>query len=231
MTAALRRRECEMAVRADSPGAAASRKALKALLIAVFIIMLALPPILLAVSGTATQAPWFTALRILALEAFTLIFVNIFTGALARHFYGLFEPRPFQRFHIACGVLGFLMALAHGVIVIVQHHYRGHNAIWVVGPVALGLLAVTIFVALDRTRLPGVWRRIHQVNYVIFAAVFIKAMVTGSDLTSSGGYVTAMKALFVLYALIATLATVERIRIYGIDARRKRERASAAASG
>jgi DMSO/TMAO reductase YedYZ heme-binding membrane subunit len=204
---------------------------LQGLFIITFVIMLALPVVLVAVSGTATQAPWFTAMRLLGLEAFTLIFVNIVTGALARRFYRLYKARPFQRFHITCGALGFGMALAHGTIVLVEHHYRGHNAIWVVGPVALAMLAVTIFVALDRKRLPKVWRRIHQINYVIFIAVFIKAIAIGSDLTGSSGYMLALKILFIVYAVVAALATAERVRIYEVEARKKRERASASAGG
>jgi hypothetical protein len=213
------------------PAASSRRKALQGLLIVTFVIMLALPVVLVAVSGTATQAPWFTAMRLLGLEAYTLIFVNIVTGALAWRFYRLFKPRPFQRFHITCGALGFLLAVAHGTIVLVEHHYRGHSAIWVVGPFALALLAVTVYVALDRKRLPGVWRRIHQINYLIFTAVFIKAMVVGSDLTGSLGYMIAMKALFILYAVVAALATAERVRMYEAAARKKHERASAAAVG
>jgi DMSO/TMAO reductase YedYZ heme-binding membrane subunit len=220
-----------LAGKSGKPVASSRRKALQGLLIVTFVVMLALPVVLVAVSGTATQAPWFTAMRLLGLEAFTLIFVNIVTGALARRFYRLFKPRPFQRFHITCGALGFLMALAHGAIVIVERYNRAYNAIWVVGPVALALLAVTIYVALDRKRLPRVWRRIHQINYLIFTAVFIKAMVIGSDLTGGLGYMIAMKGLFILYAVVAALATAERVRTYEAAARKMRERASAATGG
>lgn len=214
----------------SKPGTTSGRKALQGLFIITFIVMLALPVVLVVVSGTTARAP-ITALRILGLEAFTLIFVNIVTGALSQRFYRLFKPRPFQRFHITCGALGFLTALAHGTIVIVEQYYKGFKVIWVVGPVALALLAVTIFVALDRKRLHNVWRRIHQINYVIFTAVFIKAMVIGSDLTGNMGYMIALKALFILYAVVAALATAERVRTYEVAAREKRERASAPAGG
>ena len=223
-------RELRLAVTNSKPSSTGRKKALQGLFIITFVVMLALPVVLVAVWGTTTKAP-VTAMRLLGLEAFTLIFVNIVTGALARRFYRLFKARPFQRFHIACGVLGFGMALAHGIIVIVEQYYKGYNAIWVVGPAALALLAVTVFIALDRKRLPRVWRRIHQINYVIFIAVFIKAMVIGSDLTGNMGYVIAMKALFILYAVVAALATADRVRTYEVEARKKRERASASAGG
>jgi DMSO/TMAO reductase YedYZ heme-binding membrane subunit len=139
----------------------------------------------------------------------------------------LFKPRHFQRFHIACGALGFLMALAHGAIVIAKQYFRGYNAIWVVGPVALGLLAITIFVALDRERLPHIWRRIHQINYLIFTAVFIKAIVIGFDLTKGKTYAIILnKVVFIAYAVLAALATAPRIWNHEVMAKRKRERAS-----
>ncbi len=213
----------EPAKRADGGG---RRRALRVLLITTFMAMVLLPLIMVSVSGGATQVPLFTAMRILGLEAFTLIFVNIVTGALSRWFYRLFKPRPLQRFHIACGAVGFLMALAHGAIVVAKRYWSGHNAIWVLGPITLVLLAVTIFVALDRKRLPHIWRRIHQINYLIFTAVFVKAIVIGSDLTSGKAYAVVLKVVFIVYVFIAALATAARIWNYEVSAKKKRKRAS-----
>ena len=214
----------EPANRSDSDG---RRRAFRVLLVTAFVVMVLLPPVMVSISGSATQAPLFIASRILGLEALTLIFVNIVTGALSRWFYRLFKPRHFQRFHIACGALGFLMALAHGAIVIAKQYFRGYNAIWVVGPVALGLLAITIFVALDRKRLPDIWRRIHQINYLIFTAVFIKAIVIGFDLTKGKTYAVILKTVFIVYVVVAALATAARIWNYEVTTKRKRERDSA----
>jgi Kef-type K+ transport system membrane component KefB len=200
-------------------------RAFRALLITAFAAMVLLPPVIVSISGSASEVPLFTALRILGLEAFTLIFVNIVTGALSRWFYRLFKPRNFQRFHIACGSLGFLMALAHGIIVVWKRYWSGYNAIWVVGPVALVLLAVTVFVALDRKRLKHVWRRIHQINYLIFMGVFAKTVVIGTDLATGRTYSLVLKTVFIIYAVVATLATVVRIWSYEVQARKKRTRA------
>jgi DMSO/TMAO reductase YedYZ heme-binding membrane subunit len=41
-------------------------------------------------------------------------------------------------------------------------------------------MIVTMAVAANRKRLPQLWRRIHQLNYLIFAAVYIKAMLIGT---------------------------------------------------
>lgn len=206
----------------------ARRRALKALLFAAFIAMLALPAVMVTLSGSAGFS-LFTATRVLGLEAFTLIFVNIVTGAESRFFYRLFKPRPMSRFHIATGAAGFLMALAHGVIVLAKSYFKGHSALWVIGPAALVLLAVTVFAALDRKRLPRVWRRIHQINYLIFLAVFIKAVAIGSDVSAPLGYATALKVVFSIYLAVAAVATALRIWQYGKATRKKRAKAAASA--
>jgi DMSO/TMAO reductase YedYZ heme-binding membrane subunit len=141
--------------------------------------MVALPAVVVAVSGGAGF--WlFTATRLLGLEAFTLIFVNIVTGAA-----------------------GFLMALAHGVIVLAKIYFKGYNAVWVIGPATTALLAVTVFAAMDRKRLPRVWRGVHQINYLIFLAVFIKAVAIGSDVSAPHGYATTLKVVFSIYLALA----------------------------
>jgi hypothetical protein len=198
---------------------------LQALLVVTFIAMLALPAVMVAVSGSATKVPLSTALRILGLEAFTLLFVNIVTGAQSRFFYKLFKARPMYRFHLVTGVTGFLMALAHGVIVLAKSYFRGYSAIWVIGPVTLALLLLTIFAALDKKRLPLVWRRIHQINYLIFLAVFIKAVVIGSDVSVPLGYARTMKVLFIIYLVVAAVAIVLRIWQYKGAAKKSRAKA------
>jgi DMSO/TMAO reductase YedYZ heme-binding membrane subunit len=214
----------ESASETNTPGRV---RALRALLVTAFIAMVSLPPVMVAVSGGATQVPLFTALRILGLEAFTLIFVNIVTGASSRWFYRLFKPGPFRRFHIACGALGFLMALAHGVIVVSKRYWSGYNALWVVGPVTLALLALTVYAALDRKRLKQIWRRIHQINYLIFVAVFVKALIIGSDLTAGQIDAVVLKVTFILYAAVATLVTAVRIWNYEVATGRRRRKGAA----
>ena len=194
-------------------------RALRALLVTAFAAMTLLPAVMVLTTAGAGEVPLFTAMRILGLEAFTLIFVNIVTGALSRYFYRLFKPRLFQRFHIACGVLGFLMALAHGTIVIGKRYYSGYNAIWIIGPVTLGLLAITIFAAADKRRLPRIWRRIHQINYLIFAGVFVKALLIGSDLKANNASAIIIKILFIVYAVVASVATGARVWRYEFMAR------------
>jgi DMSO/TMAO reductase YedYZ heme-binding membrane subunit len=172
---------------------------------------LAAPPLIVIFSHAEMQDTWTAIMRIAGFEALTLIFMNLVTGPLSRWFYMLFNPRRVRLFHISTGAAGFALAVLHGTIVFVMAHYRDHNATWVIGPIALGLLIITISIAVSRKRLPEVWRRIHQLNYVIFTAVFIKAMLIGTNVTSSTPAGDAAKAILSLEMLIVVFATAIRI--------------------
>jgi hypothetical protein len=156
--------------------------------------------------------------------AFTLIFLSIVTGAVRTPMYMVFNPRRAYVFHIATGVLGFSLAVAHGTIILVTKHWQGYKAFWIIGPVALGLLVLTIYAALDKKRLPRIWRRIHQINYLIFVAVFVKAVLIGSDLVTADTTSYVMKTLMILYMVIATAATAYRVMDYEKMAARRRRR-------
>lgn len=74
-----------------------------------------------------------------------------------------------------------LQALIHGVLVLAYSFQKGHSFVWVIGPVTPALLAVTVAAALERKRLGSTWRWIHRLNYLIFVAVFLKAVAIGTD--------------------------------------------------
>ncbi len=217
-----------MAKQESPAGRRARRTALKVILISSFAAALALPPVVLFVWAGASWS-YFTAMRLLGLEGFTLIFVNIVTGATSRNLYRVFKAKRVYRLHVATGVAGFLLALAHGLIVFAEQYFRDYSAAWLIGPVALAVLAVTAYVALDKKRLRRVWRRIHQVNYLIFAALLVKVLLIGSDFTVSLGYATALKAIFITYGAAAAVATALRIWQYEDAARKKRARQAASA--
>jgi hypothetical protein len=204
------------------------KKGLKGILIASFVAALAFPLIVLFAWAGASLS-YFTFMRLLGLEAFTLIFVNIVTGATSRYLYRLFKAKRVYRFHLATGVAGFLLALFHGVIVLVEGYFRNYSALWIIGPVALILLACTAYAALDKKRLPRIWRRIHQVNYLIFAGLLVKVLLIGSDVSVPLAYATALKAVFIVYGAAAAVATALRIWQYEDAARKKRARQAAGA--
>ena len=171
----------------------------------------AAPFIIVAASGVQQDTVTY-AMRLGGLLAFTLIFMNLVTGPMSRWFYQLFKPRRVYLFHVSTGATGFALGVMHGTIVFALAHYRDHPAVWLIGPIALGLMAVTLGAAMSRKRLPQLWQRIHQLNYVIFAAIYVKAMWIGSNVTSPTAAGNAMKALLSLELLVVALATYARIR-------------------
>ena len=189
--------------------------------------MLAVPPIILSLVPGGWAGTLLSAARLTALYAFTFIFMNIVSGALAPWFYAVFKARGENIIHFATGSLGFLLALSHGLIVITQRYYRSYNAAWILGPVALGLLACTVWVALDRDRLKKAWRAIHQINYVIFVTVYIHALWIGIDLRGSAA-ANALLVVFSVYVGVAALALLIRLRRYQLQAAGKKETAAAA---
>ncbi len=195
-------------------------------LIALSACMLAAPPLIISASplGWSNWTSW--TVRLLGMYAFTLIFMNIVTGALAPYFYVVFKARREYLIHLVTGAAGFLFALAHGVVVLTQRYYRGFSAVWIIGPVTLGLLAVTIWVALDRSRLKKAWRVVHQLNYLVFIAIFVKAIVIGTDLNVASGAQKALITLFSCYVGVAALALAARVRRYKVQARGRRRAAA-----
>jgi len=184
-----------------------SEKALQALVLVFGIATLVVPPLVLATSGTATTVPSWSAARLLAMLAFTLIFMQIITGATRRLLNRLFPPVLVQRVHVATGLCGFILALIHGVLVLAYSFQKGHSVVWVIGPVTLALLAVTVAAALERKRLGSTWRWIHRLNYLIFVAVFLKTVAIGTDFKTSA----ALRMIFYAYVAIAGLAFAYRL--------------------
>ena len=113
------------------------------------------------------------------------------------------------------------------VDIITQRYYRSYNAVWILGPVALGLLACTVWVALDRDRLKKAWRAIHQINYVIFVTVYIHALWIGIDFRGSAA-ANALLVVFSVYVGVAALALLIRLRRYQLQAAGKKKAAAAA---
>ncbi len=192
--------------------------------------MLAVPLIIVSAQAGGLTATLLSLLRLMALYAFTFIFMTIVTGAMAPYSYAIFGTRGAYLLHVITGALGFLLALTHGLIVVTQRYYRGYNAAWIIGPVALILLVFTVWVALDRKRLKKVWRGIHVINYAIFVGIFVKALLIGGDFKGANAAQTALMVLFIVYVAIAGLATLDRLRRYRGQMARRRHAAAAKAA-
>ena len=158
--------------------------------------MLAIPALAVGLSGTASADATWTALRVAALEAFTLIIANIVMGAFRPFFVRMMKARTAHRLHVVTGIAGFALAVAHGLLAFVFGiaGYRP-GLVWV-GPAVLVLLAVVIVTALARRRLRRAWRWIHRVNYLLFAVILAHSLILGYDLRSE----TLLKICFGIYA-------------------------------
>lgn len=188
------------------------KNALRVTLICLLAGTIAVPAVVVVTSGTAVSSASWTAIRLAGLYAYTLLFWNIVTGSMSRYSYRLFPAKALQKFHIGTGLAGFTLAAIHGITVLVNGWFRGYEAVWVIGPVALGLLALTVYAGLDRRRIPRAWRRIHQLNYVIFVAIFLKVVVIGFDFESSGVPSSALRTIFTSYLAVASIAVFLRAR-------------------
>jgi DMSO/TMAO reductase YedYZ heme-binding membrane subunit len=169
------------------------------------------PPLIVVLFPVKMQDTWTAIMRVSGFLAFTLIFMNLLTGPLSKWFYMVFNPKRVQKFHIATGASGFALAVMHGAIVFTMHHYRDHPATWLIGPIALGLMIVTASVAANRKKLPQLWRTIHQLNYLIFAGIYIKAMLIGTNITTNNAAGYALRAILSAEMLVVLIATVIRI--------------------
>ena len=190
--------------------AGSSRTAVQVLLIVLALGVLAIPIVVVVASGTASLDATWTFLRIAALLAFSLIFLNIVTGAFRPFFNRVYKARAVQRFHVATGLAGFSLALAHGILAFV-YGITGYNtgAVYI-GPIVLVVLTAAILTALTRRRIRHAWRWIHRLNYIIFAAVFIHSMILGYDI----GNEVWLKALFSFYAAVVAAGLVYRLKTW-----------------
>jgi hypothetical protein len=203
----------------------------RAALIVLAAAMLAAPPVIIALApgGYANWISWVE--RLTALYAFTFIFMDIVIGSNTPYFIAVFKPKPEYLIHMLTGSLGFVLALAHGLVVITQRSYRGVSAAWIIGPVMLILLVFTIYMGLDRARFKKTWRFVHVFNYAVFVGAYVKALLIGTDFALTTAYSDAVMILFTVYVFIAALALVARLRRYQVQvATRKRRAAEKAAT-
>jgi DMSO/TMAO reductase YedYZ heme-binding membrane subunit len=163
----------------------------------------AIPVIVVVTSGSFTVSP---ALRIAGLLAFSLLFINIVTGAFRPIFNRIFKPKPVQQWHVATGLLGFSMAVTHGSLVLFFGVAGFNLGIVLLGPSVLALLILTMVVALLRRNFAATWRWIHRINYLLFGVIFTHALILGFDF-KNGAF---LKVLFGIYAGVVVLGFVYR---------------------
>ncbi|MHB8780593.1 MAG: hypothetical protein ACYC55_04315 [Candidatus Geothermincolia bacterium] len=165
----------------------------------------------LIVTAAALSAPAIFAAKSIAktaaMLAIALIFLNIMTGSLALPLYRLFGYRQVYYFHIVTGAGGFLLAVVHMLWILAAVNIYRYSSVWLIGPVALGLMALTIPTAIYRKRVGALWRRIHQMNYAIFAALLLKAFWIGSNTSA----MVELRLIWYIYGTLAAAGVAYRV--------------------
>ena len=183
-----------------------ARGAAQATLVSLSLAALAVPAIVVATSGTAAISATYTALRILALYAVTVVFLNIMTGSFRPLLIKVFKAKTLFKLHNTTGVVGFCLALTHAILVITYGLWPGFSQL---GPVALYILAATTLTVLLRKFLKKSWRWIHRLNYVVFLFALIHAFQLGSDLFDG----VFLEALLLVYAALVAAGFVYRSQL------------------
>ncbi len=195
-----------------------ARRLFQSLFVLAGLALLAVPPVVITLSGTAGADPLWTFLRLVGLEAFMVLFLNLVLGAYRPFLARLARPRPLQRLHLLAGIAAFALALSHGASVFIFGilGYPTHG-LWI-GPGVLVALFVTIASALLRTRLASYWRYLHRLNYALFLAALAHAVILGTDLRSN----RVLLACALLFAVVAACGLAYRLLRTRLSSRQAR---------
>ena len=174
----------------------------------VFAAMVVIPFLVVGLSGTASQDALWTALRMAALEALTLISAGLVIGALRPLLNRVIKGKTLQRFHVSLGVAGFSIAIAHGTMVAVFGLAGyGPRTLLAIPLSVLSVLLLLITSALARRRFRRSWRWVHRLSYGALAAILVHAFRLGSDLRAG----VAVKIVFSIYAAAALTGLTYRL--------------------
>ena len=168
--------------------------------------LLAIPAVAVGLSGAASSDALWTALRVAALEGFTLVFIDITIGAFRPLYNKVAKPRAVHRLHVATGLAGFTLVVGHAAMVLV-FGLAGYSGFRWVGPPILFVLAVAIGTAFWRRRLRHSWRWIHRLNYLVFATVLVHGWALGFDFRST----LWLKVWFVVCAAVVASGLAYRL--------------------
>ena len=137
------------------------RRVLQVAVVVVGLGVLMVPPLVLVLSGTDWSKALWAALRLAALEAFSLVFIDITTGSFRTLFVRVYKGRQVQHAHVAVALVGFVLGVGHGLMAFVFGVSGYSDALWI-GPIALFVIAAVIVTALKRIQLRRSWRWVHR---------------------------------------------------------------------
>lgn len=155
----------------------------------------------LSAIGQGKDETLHTLLRLAALLAISFIFLQIMTGAFRPQLRHYFNAKKLQSTHMFFGLAGFSLAVGHFLLLIPsfwEHWDALNHGFFVLGPVALGLLLLTVSTALLMRKIPHIWNKIHVINYGIFVVGIAHAMAIGTQ-----GTMLSARIVLGIYAVLA----------------------------
>ncbi len=122
--------------------------------------------------------------RLAGLIAMSLIFLEIVIGSFRPLLAKAYSPAILQRLHVTFGVAGLAFVFSHFLLLVprfAEHYTEAHKVMFIVGPVVLVLLILTVTTALLSPRFKGSWRLVHLINYPAFILIVAHGLVIGGD--------------------------------------------------
>ena len=181
--------------RSSTPAGSAAKRFRQGSAILFVLVVLAAPFALInrgfSMLGMGTDETLHTLLRFCALTGISLLFLQILTGAFRPRLSHLFKWGTVQAFHTSTGLLGLAFIVCHFVLMIpsIGEHWAGLNhGFFVLGPIMLLVLITTISTALVlRRTYPGLWSKLHVLNYLVFTVGLIHGMGIGTQGSALSG--------------------------------------------
>lgn len=162
----------------------------------------------------------YALLRLAALLAFSLIFIQITTQTFRKIWWRIFNPAKLQKFHEWSGRVSFTLALAHPVLLAAAGFFPvskifipqilsefAYERTMALGTLALYALIISVGAALMRKKIPRIWRSMHMFNYLVFYLILLHSLRLGSELQSG-----LLRYVWLVYALIVIIGQAYRIR-------------------
>lgn len=165
----------------------------------------------------------YTVLRYLGLTLYTLIFLQIMSGAFRRPLNTFLHPLLHHRWHILVGFLVMTLALAHpaflylsnkliyGTYVYLDNGPRFNFGL-LLGELQVALISAGFLSAILMNffkRWMSFWRKIHWLMYVAFFSATVHSYILGSDI-NTGWYSSVRWGMVSL----VTLAVIWRLYEY-----------------
>ncbi len=162
----------------------------------------------------------YALLRLAALLAFSLIFIQITSQTFKKIWRLFFNPAKLQKFHEWSGRIAFTLALSHPILLAAAGFFPvgkvfipqifsqfAYERTMALGTLALYALIISVGAALMRKKIPRLWWSLHMFNYLVFYLILLHSLRLGSELQSG-----VLRYIWLVYALIALIGQAYRIR-------------------